>query len=46
MGARTKYLARHEKRTHKHCLDIHACFGESMEDKIQGLGEFPFPTPS
>jgi len=46
MGARTEYPVRHENRTHKHCLDVHACFGEFMEDKIEGLGEFPFPTPS
>jgi len=46
MGARTEYPARDEKRTHKHYLDIYACFGESMEDKIEGLGELPFPTPS
>jgi len=45
MGARTKYPARHEKRNHKHCLYVHAYFGESMEDKIKGLGELPFPTP-
>ncbi|WP_332610251.1 hypothetical protein, partial [Escherichia coli] len=46
MGGRTKYPTRHEKRTNKHYLDIHACFGESMEDKIKGLGELPFSTPS
>ena len=45
MGARTKYLAKYEKRIHKHYLYIHACFGESMEDKIEGLGELPFSTP-
>jgi len=46
MGVRNEYPARHEKRTHKHYLDIHACFSESKEDKIEGLGEFPFSTPS
>jgi len=46
MGARTEYPTMHEKRNHKHYLDVHACFGESMEDKIKGLGEFPFSTPS
>jgi len=46
MGARIEYPTRHEKRTHKHYLDIHACFDESMEDKIEGLGELPFSTPS
>ena len=46
MGARIEYLAKHEKIIHNHYLDIHAYFGESMDDKIKGLGKFPFPTPS
>ena len=46
LGARTEYLVRHGKRTPAHYLDIHACFGESRENKIEGLGELPFPLPS
>ena len=45
MGARIEYLARHKKRTHNHYLDIHAYFGESMDDKIKGLRELQFPKP-
>ena len=29
-----------------HYLDIHAYFEESKDDKIEGLGELPFPIPS
>ena len=34
------------KRGLKHCLDTHAYFGEFMKNKIERLGELPFPTPS
>ena len=40
VGARTEYSSRHEKRNHKRYSDIQAYFEESMEDKIEGLGEF------
>jgi len=46
IGARTEYPSRHEKRNHKRYSDIQACFEDSMEDKIEGLGEFPLPMPS
>ena len=43
VGARIEYPVRHEKRNHKGCKDIQACFEESAEDKIEGLGELPLP---
>ena len=46
LGARTEYPIRHEKRVQMHYPDIQACFKESRDDKIEGLGEFPFPLPS
>lgn len=46
MDARIKYPVRHEKRAHTHYSDIHAYFEESKEDRIEGLGELPFPLPS
>ena len=46
IGARIEYPSRHEKRNHKRYSDIQACFEESMEDKIKGLGELPLPVPS
>ena len=46
MGARTKYLIKHEKGTHNHYPNMHAYFDESMDDKIEGLGELTFSTPS
>ena len=46
MTARIEYPTRYKKRTHNHYPDIHAYFGESMDDKIEGLGELPFPIPS
>ena len=46
LGARIEYLVRHEKRAYKQYSDIHGYFNESMEDKIEGLEELPFPLPS
>jgi len=46
IGVRTEHPARHDKRSHKRCSDIQACFEESTEEKIEGLGELPFPMPS
>jgi len=46
LGARIEYPIRHEKRIQMHCPDIHACFEESRDDKIEGLGKLPFPLPS
>ena len=36
---------KHEKRAHTHYPDIHACFEESKDDKIEGLGQLPFLLP-
>jgi len=46
LGARTEYPVRHDKRVYKHFLDIDAYFDGSMENKIEGLEELPFPLPS
>jgi len=40
MGARIEYPIRYKKRIHNHYLDIHAYFGESMEDKIERLKDY------
>lgn len=45
-GARIEYPIKHEKRVQTHWPDIHAYFEESRDDKIEGLGELPFPLPS
>lgn len=46
LGAKTEYPIKHEKRAYTHYPDIHACFRESKEDRIEGLRELPFPLPS
>ena len=46
LGARTEYPVRHEKMAYTHYSDIHAYFGESKKNKIEGLGELPFSLPS
>ena len=46
LGTRIEYPVRHEKRTHTHYPNIHACFEEPRDDRIEGLGELPFPLPS
>lgn len=46
LGAKIEYSVIHEKRAYTLCSYIHAYFGESKEDRIEGLGELPFPLPS
>ena len=46
LGTRIEYPIRHEKRIQTHYPDIYAYFKESRDDKIEGLGELPFPLPS